>query len=162
MKFVEEFAKNENKLFSWAETEKVSELLQRRELILFKMVELHMREAVVEHWKNFHKYKQSANQDIMAIRMWEAELEKTKKSINLFQEKADRPVTYNERSTDRVVSLEITPGLTLQENKAQLEQLTNSTPDKGIDQDAEHQIPEPTAEGQVEEIAQTVENVEET
>ncbi|KZV44284.1 ABC transporter B family member 11-like [Dorcoceras hygrometricum] len=124
------FVKTENKLFSWAETDKVSELLQRRDLVWYKMVEFHMREAVAEHWKNFHKDKPSANQDIMAIRMLEAELAKTRKSVNLFQAKAGLPVTYNERSTDRVGSFEIIPILTWEEYKAQRVQPTHSTPDK--------------------------------
>ncbi|KZV39706.1 hypothetical protein F511_26708 [Dorcoceras hygrometricum] len=67
MKLVEEFAKMENKLLPWAKMDKVSELLQTRDLIWYNMVELHLREAVAEHWKNFHKDKPSANQDIMAI-----------------------------------------------------------------------------------------------
>ncbi|KZV38281.1 fatty acid amide hydrolase [Dorcoceras hygrometricum] len=161
MKIVEEFAKIENKLFSWAETDKVSEMLQRRELIWYKMMELHMREAVAENLKNFYKDKPSANQDIMAIRMLEDELAKTMKSVNLFQARADLPVTYHERSKDRVASLKIIPSLTWEEYKAQLAQPTQSTPDKRMDQEQEHQNPEQIAEGQIEEIARTVKNVEE-
>ncbi|KZV21968.1 hypothetical protein F511_42352 [Dorcoceras hygrometricum] len=37
------------------------------DLIWYNLVDLHLREAVFEHWKNFHKDKPSANQDIMAI-----------------------------------------------------------------------------------------------
>ncbi|KZV44267.1 hypothetical protein F511_10386 [Dorcoceras hygrometricum] len=97
------------------------------------MVELQMREAVAEHWKIFHKDKPSANQDIMAICMLEAELAKTRKSVNLFQARS-----------------------------AQLAQPTYSTPDKRTDQEQVHHNPEPTAEGKIEEIARTVENVEES
>ncbi|KZV17635.1 hypothetical protein F511_19998 [Dorcoceras hygrometricum] len=108
MKFLAEFTQTENKFFSWDETEKVSELLQRRELIWFKMVELHMREAVTEHWKNFHK---------------------------------DKPPSC---------IFGIPPSLTWEEYKAQLAQLTNSTPDKQTDQGQQHLNPKPTAEGQIE------------
>ncbi|KZV40232.1 polyglutamine-binding protein 1 [Dorcoceras hygrometricum] len=34
---------------------------------LIKMLEMFMRTVVVEHWKNFHREKPSANQDLMAI-----------------------------------------------------------------------------------------------
>ncbi|KZV25523.1 hypothetical protein F511_26673, partial [Dorcoceras hygrometricum] len=127
----------EDILISWAETEKVSELFQRR--ISF-MVEQHMRRVVAEHWKNFHKDKSSAHRDIMAIRMLEAELAKTRKSISLFQAKSGLPIAFHERSTDRVASLEI---IRL-ENKAQFVQLTNSTSDEQPDQGKEHQAPEQT------------------
>ncbi|KZV35518.1 hypothetical protein F511_34906 [Dorcoceras hygrometricum] len=130
MKLVEEFAKIEDRLLPWTETEKVSELFQRRELIWFKMVEQHMRGVVTEHWKEFHKDKPSANQDIMSIRMLEAELAKTRRSVSLFQAKSGLPITFNERSTNRVASLEITPVLTWQEYKAQLARLTNPTSDE--------------------------------
>ncbi|KZV55569.1 TMV resistance protein N-like [Dorcoceras hygrometricum] len=72
------------------------------------LVELYMREVVAEHWKEFHKEKPSANQDLMEIRLLEAELAQTSKSINLFQARADLPVTYNERYADRVASSDIT------------------------------------------------------
>ncbi|KZV28122.1 hypothetical protein F511_29600 [Dorcoceras hygrometricum] len=67
-------AKTKNKFLPWVETDKVSELLQKRDLIRYKLVEFHLREAVAEHWKNFHKDKPSANQDIMAIRTLETSL----------------------------------------------------------------------------------------
>ncbi|KZV20368.1 digalactosyldiacylglycerol synthase 2, chloroplastic [Dorcoceras hygrometricum] len=44
---VEEFVKAENKLFSWGPN-KVSELLQRRDLVWYKFMELHMRELSLE------------------------------------------------------------------------------------------------------------------
>ncbi|KZV41397.1 pentatricopeptide repeat-containing protein mitochondrial-like [Dorcoceras hygrometricum] len=146
MKLVEEFAKVEDILLSWAETEKFSELFQRRELIWFKMVEQHMRHAVAEHWKVFHKDKPSANQYIISIHLPEDELAKTRRSVSLFQAKAGLPITFNERSTDRVASLEITSGLTWQEYQAQLAQLSNSTSNE--QQGKEHQAPEQTAEKQ--------------
>ncbi|KZV41472.1 putative glutathione S-transferase [Dorcoceras hygrometricum] len=92
LKTVEEFAQEENKLFSWGETNKVSELLQRRDFFWYKLVELHMREVVAENWKEFHKDKPSANQDLMAIRLLEAELAQTRKSINLFQARVGKCV----------------------------------------------------------------------
>ncbi|KZV37980.1 hypothetical protein F511_09800 [Dorcoceras hygrometricum] len=92
------------------------------------------------------------NQDIMAIRFLEAELTKTRKNINLFQARAGLPVTYNERSADRVGSLDFNPCLTWEEFKAQLAKHTNTRPDKQTDQEHEPQIPEPTADGQIEEI----------
>ncbi|KZV42275.1 hypothetical protein F511_13885 [Dorcoceras hygrometricum] len=49
MKLVEEFAKIEDLLLPWAETKKVNELLQRRELIRYKMVEQRMCKVVAEH-----------------------------------------------------------------------------------------------------------------
>ncbi|KZV24126.1 hypothetical protein F511_20113 [Dorcoceras hygrometricum] len=97
------FAKVEDLLFSWEETEKVSEFLQKRELIWFKMVEQHLRKAVAEHWKEFNKDKPSANQDLMSIRMLEAESAK-----------------------DRATYMDITPGISWQDCKAQLVQLTFS------------------------------------
>ncbi|KZV23433.1 hypothetical protein F511_42046 [Dorcoceras hygrometricum] len=63
---------------------------------------------------------------------------------------------------DRVASLEIIPGLTWEEYKDQLVQPIHSTPDKRTDQEQEHQHPEPTTEGQIEEIARTAENLEES
>ncbi|KZV29341.1 hypothetical protein F511_18492 [Dorcoceras hygrometricum] len=80
MKLVEEFAKFENLLLPRAEMEKVNELLQRRELIWYKMVEQHMRKVLVDHWKDFNKDKPSANQDLMSIRLLEAELAKDRRS----------------------------------------------------------------------------------
>ncbi|KZV35569.1 hypothetical protein F511_28411 [Dorcoceras hygrometricum] len=72
LKTVEDFVKAENKLFSWGKTKKVSELLQIRDLVWYNLVELHMREVVAEHWKEFHKDKPSANQDFMEIFLLEA------------------------------------------------------------------------------------------
>ncbi|KZV15568.1 ABC transporter G family member 28-like [Dorcoceras hygrometricum] len=118
LKFLSEFSKAENKLLPWAETDRVNELLQRRDLIWYMLVELHLHKFVAEHWKEFNKAKPLANQDIMAIRMLEAELAKTRKNINLFQARAGLPVTYNERSADRVGSSDLTPCLTWEEFKA--------------------------------------------
>ncbi|KZV54796.1 hypothetical protein F511_04418 [Dorcoceras hygrometricum] len=88
----------------------------------------------------------------MSIRMLEAELAKTRRSVSLFQAKSGLPITFNERSTDRVASLEITPVLTWQHYQAQLARLTNPTSDEQSAQ----------AEEQVQEIDRAVENVEKT
>ncbi|KZV46071.1 hypothetical protein F511_29841 [Dorcoceras hygrometricum] len=146
MKIVEEFAKVEDLLLPWEETEKVNELLQRRELIWYKMIEQHMRTIVTEHWKEFNKDKPSANQDLMSIRLLETELENTRRSVSLFQSKSGLPITFPERSTDRAASLEITPGISWQEYKAQLVQLTISTsaeqPAQGEEQQAQTEEPQ--------------------
>ncbi|KZV44051.1 putative glutamate--tRNA ligase, cytoplasmic [Dorcoceras hygrometricum] len=160
LKLVEEYAKTEDKLLPWAETDKVSELLQRRDLIWYKLVDLHLREAGAEHWKNFHKDKPSANQDIMAIRLLEDESETTRKRVNLFQARADLPVTYNEQSADRVASLDITSFLTWEEFKAQIAKLTNPPLDRQTDKDKEHHGTESFAGEQVDEIYRDVMTVE--
>ncbi|KZV38930.1 hypothetical protein F511_41568 [Dorcoceras hygrometricum] len=49
MEFLTDFAKVENKLLPWAEMDKVSELLQRRDPIWYKLVELLLQEAVAKH-----------------------------------------------------------------------------------------------------------------
>ncbi|KZV56260.1 hypothetical protein F511_29675 [Dorcoceras hygrometricum] len=159
-KTVEEFAQAKNKLFSRGETNKVSELLKRMDLVWYNLVELHMREVVAEHLKEFHKDKPSANQDLMAILLLEAELAQTRKIINLFQARVGLPVTYNERSADRVVSSDLTLCLTWEEFKAQLAQLRNSTPNKQTEQRLEHKVPESTAEGNIEVADRIVEQVE--
>ncbi|KZV47123.1 phycocyanobilin ferredoxin oxidoreductase-like protein [Dorcoceras hygrometricum] len=105
--------------FCHVATDKVSELLHRRDLIWYKLVELHLREAIAKHWKNFHKDKPSVNQDIMGIRMLEAELEDTRKRA--------KP--------------------------------THSTPDERMDRELEHQNPKSTADGHIEEVDRTVEDV---
>ncbi|KZV38533.1 UDP-galactose transporter 2 [Dorcoceras hygrometricum] len=74
MTLVEKMAKIEDSLFPWAEMEKVSEMLQRRELIWIKMVEQRMCKAVADHWKEFQKDKPSANRGLISIRVLEAEL----------------------------------------------------------------------------------------
>ncbi|KZV29139.1 hypothetical protein F511_41471 [Dorcoceras hygrometricum] len=100
-------------------TEKVSEFLQRRELIWSNMVERHLRKVVAEHWKEFNKDKPSMNQDLMSIRMLEAELTKARRSVGLFQAKVGLPITFPEKSTDRATSY-ITPGISGEDCKAQL------------------------------------------
>ncbi|KZV45071.1 flagellar associated protein [Dorcoceras hygrometricum] len=127
--------------------DQIHKLLKIRDLVWYKLVELHMREVVVEHWKEFHKDKPSYNQDLMAIRLLEAELAQTRKSINLFQAKAGLPVTYNERSAYRVASSDITPCLTWEEFKSQISKLTNPPSDRQMDQDKEHQDKE-SSEGE--------------
>ncbi|KZV55353.1 UV-stimulated scaffold protein A [Dorcoceras hygrometricum] len=117
MKLMEEFAKIEDILLSWAETEKVSELFQRRELIWFRMVEKHLCGVIAEHWKEVHKNKPSANRDIMAIRMLEAELANTRKSISLFQEKSDLPITFHDSPTKHQMSNWIKERSTRLQNK---------------------------------------------
>ncbi|KZV21103.1 pentatricopeptide repeat-containing protein [Dorcoceras hygrometricum] len=135
MKFLGEFAAAENKLLPWAEKDRVNELLQRRDLIWYKLVKVILLEVVAEHWKNFNKDKPSANQDIMAIRLLEADLAKTGKSINFFQAQAGLPVTNNERSADRVGSSDPTPSLTWEEFKAQLSKTTNPIPEEQPDRE---------------------------
>ncbi|KZV35031.1 hypothetical protein F511_19778 [Dorcoceras hygrometricum] len=147
---VQNFSNIENKLLPWGETEKVSELLQRMELIWYKMLKMFMHTMVSKHWKNFHQEKPSANQDLMAIRMLEAKLAKTRKNVNLFQVRAGLPVTYGERSVDRAASLEIPPGITWQEYRVQCTQCINPTPDQQTKQN-------PTVEGQLEVVDQIVE-----
>ncbi|KZV21454.1 hypothetical protein F511_17885 [Dorcoceras hygrometricum] len=161
MKLVEEFTKIEDILLSWADTEKVSELLQRRELIWFKMVEQHMRRVVAEHQKEFQKYNPSDNQDIMSISILEAELVKTERSVSLFQARAGLPITFNERTTDRVAYLEITSGLTWKEYKDQLAQLTNPTSDEQPARGEDHQAPEQTTEETTARIEQQAQEQEE-
>ncbi|KZV27033.1 hypothetical protein F511_07854 [Dorcoceras hygrometricum] len=92
MKLVEEFAKVEDLLLLWAETEK------------------HMRKFVAEHWKDFNKDKPSANQDLMSIRLLEAALVKARRSVSLFQAKVGLSITFPKSSTDRAASMDITPG----------------------------------------------------
>ncbi|KZV53572.1 hypothetical protein F511_27296 [Dorcoceras hygrometricum] len=66
MKLVEKYAKIENKLLPWAETDKL----------------------LLSTGMNFTR-KPSANQDLMEIRLLEAEMAQTRKSINLFQARAE-------------------------------------------------------------------------
>ncbi|KZV57158.1 hypothetical protein F511_36287 [Dorcoceras hygrometricum] len=103
-------------------------------------------------WAKTDKDKPSANQDIMAIRMLEAELAQTRKSINLFQARANLPISYNKRSADRVASGEIIPCLTWKNLKLSVCERTDREP--------EHQNPVPTAEGHIEEVDRFIEDVE--
>ncbi|KZV46675.1 hypothetical protein F511_10840 [Dorcoceras hygrometricum] len=91
-----------------------------------------------------------------------AELAKTRKSINLFQAQAGLPVTYNERSADRIGSSDLAPCLTWKDYKAQLTMSTNPRPEEQPDREHEPQIPEPTTEGQIEVVDQIVEQVKDT
>ncbi|KZV55034.1 hypothetical protein F511_31516 [Dorcoceras hygrometricum] len=60
-------------------------LLQRRDLIWYKLVELHLREAVAQRCKNFHKDKPSANQDIMAIHCWRLNWKRPARALIYFK-----------------------------------------------------------------------------
>ncbi|KZV30289.1 hypothetical protein F511_34305 [Dorcoceras hygrometricum] len=52
-------AKFEDDLLTWAETDKVFNLLLRGELINSKMFEEFLQKSVAEHWKSFDKNKPS-------------------------------------------------------------------------------------------------------
>ncbi|KZV27674.1 hypothetical protein F511_11902 [Dorcoceras hygrometricum] len=88
------------------------------------MVEQHMFRVIVEHWQEFNNDKPSANQDLLSIRLLEAELAKARRCISLFQAKSDLPITFPERSTNRATTFDISHGISWPELKAQLTHLT--------------------------------------
>ncbi|KZV17688.1 hypothetical protein F511_20637 [Dorcoceras hygrometricum] len=67
-------AKVEDEFLSWAETERMSELLKRRLLVQCRLYEKELQEAVYKHRAEFDTAAPSANYDHMCIRFLECEL----------------------------------------------------------------------------------------
>ncbi|KZV27980.1 hypothetical protein F511_25857 [Dorcoceras hygrometricum] len=70
----EHLIKIEEKLLEWGETEKVSELFERRSLILYKLYELEVEKLYDEHLDNFKLDVPSVNHDHLCIRCLNKEL----------------------------------------------------------------------------------------
>ncbi|KZV18319.1 tankyrase [Dorcoceras hygrometricum] len=72
-------AKLEEYFMSWAETEKVSKLLQRRLLVQYSLYEDQLQESVDKHQTEFEKAAPSSNYDHTCIQFLERELSQIKK-----------------------------------------------------------------------------------
>ncbi|KZV55155.1 hypothetical protein F511_30345 [Dorcoceras hygrometricum] len=74
MTSIAQLAKIEDQFLLWAEIEFVSDLLDRRMLVLYKIYEMEVRKRVDEHRANFNPVEPSANYDHMCIRFLDSEL----------------------------------------------------------------------------------------
>ncbi|KZV38904.1 phospholipid-transporting ATPase 1-like [Dorcoceras hygrometricum] len=70
----ESLTKIEEQFLFWAETERVSELFERRSLVLYKLYEMEVQKRVKEHRANFKPAESSVNYDYMCIRFLSREL----------------------------------------------------------------------------------------
>ncbi|KZV26375.1 hypothetical protein F511_37877 [Dorcoceras hygrometricum] len=173
MDFVDKFSKAEDTLLPWAERDKVNELLQRRDLICYKIVEvLHQLPVGQNLFYGFvDKFSKAENtllpwaerdkvnellqrRDLICYKIVESlNWAQARKSINLFQTQADLPVTSPKRSADRVGSSTLTTCLRLEDFKAQL---AKPTPEMQQDREHEPQIPESIADEHIEVVDRMV------
>ncbi|KZV40580.1 hypothetical protein F511_35668 [Dorcoceras hygrometricum] len=64
----ESLAQIEEQLLLWGETERVSQLFERRPLIMYKLYGMEVKKSVDEHLENFKPTEPSVNYDYMCIR----------------------------------------------------------------------------------------------
>ncbi|KZV35417.1 aspartic protein-like protein 1 [Dorcoceras hygrometricum] len=64
----------EEQLLEWGETEEVSDLFERRSLIMYKVLELELEKLYYEHLANFKLDSPSVNHDFLCIRRLHKEL----------------------------------------------------------------------------------------
>ncbi|KZV54849.1 hypothetical protein F511_36754 [Dorcoceras hygrometricum] len=74
MTSIAKLAEIEDDFISWAETELVSELMERRMFVLNKLYDMEVNKRVDEHRANFNPAEPSANYDHMCIRFLDREL----------------------------------------------------------------------------------------
>ncbi|KZV35338.1 hypothetical protein F511_35279 [Dorcoceras hygrometricum] len=112
MMLIDNMDKLEDDFMLWAETKKVSELLQWLLLVLYRLYEEQLREAVGKHWKEFDKVAPSAHRDLMCIRFLERELKQITNQYRFPCLTTGLPILVPESSTSGNFSQDDTPGVT--------------------------------------------------
>ncbi|KZV46875.1 hypothetical protein F511_21101 [Dorcoceras hygrometricum] len=105
MTLIDSMAKIEDEFMSWAETKRVSELLQRRLLVQFRLYEKQLQEVVDKHRAEFDKAAQSANYDHMCIRFLERDFREIIKQYRFQRSQAGLPLLIDEDSHQTMESM---------------------------------------------------------
>ncbi|KZV44666.1 hypothetical protein F511_39067 [Dorcoceras hygrometricum] len=166
---IESLSKIEDQFLFWAEIEQVSELFQRRMLVLYKMYEMEIQKRVDEHCANFNPAEPSVNYDYMCIRFLSRKLKEIVKQHRALQSLAGLPFLAPEASIAGDAANVDLPQITWSEahqllltgarEKRKIPAIEFSTQAEQAQSAAKQTAQQ---EGQVEEIVRTVEDVEET
>ncbi|KZV40858.1 hypothetical protein F511_21116 [Dorcoceras hygrometricum] len=170
---IESLAKIEDQFLFWAETERVSELFERRMLVLSKLYEMEVHKRVDEHCANFNTAEPSVNYDYMCIRFLIHEFKEIVKQHRALRSLAGLSFLVPEASIagdaanvdlpqitwTEAHNLLLTEATPAQQKKPKILVIEFSTQAEQA-QTAEKQLAQP--EWRVEEIVRTVEGVEET